>query len=98
MSDIHNHNHEHEKVNQQAGSSDIAVGEFDAGNKSLADALRISFFVLNIIMVVLVILFFGSGVFTVGPDERAMVLRFGKIRGDTTEERVLSPGLHWAIP
>jgi membrane protease subunit HflK len=49
-------------------------------------------------MVVLVVLFFSSGVFTVGPDERAMVLRFGKIRGDTTEKRILASGLHWAIP
>jgi membrane protease subunit HflK len=73
-------------------------GELDAGSKSLADALRISFAVLKIIMVVLVVLFFSSGVFTVAPDERAMVLRFGQIRGDTTEKRILGPGLHWAIP
>jgi len=73
-------------------------GELDAGSKSLADALRISFAVLKIIMVVLIVLFFSSGVFTVAPDERAMVLRFGQIRGDTTEKRILGPGLHWAIP
>jgi membrane protease subunit HflK len=45
-----------------------------------------------------VILFFSSGVFTVGPDERAMVLRFGRIRGQTSDERILNPGLHWAVP
>lgn len=73
-------------------------GEFDAGSRSLADALRISFTVLKIIMVVLIVLFFSSGVFTVAPDERAMVLRFGNIRGETTDERILGPGLHWAIP
>ncbi len=95
MSAIHNHNHDHEKIDSKA---DIPAGELDAGSKSLADALRISFFVLKIIMIVLVILFFSSGVFTVGPDERAMVLRFGKIRGDTSEKRILTPGLHWAIP
>jgi membrane protease subunit HflK len=78
--------------------ADIPAGELDAGSKSLADALRISFFVLKIVMVVLVILFFSSGVFTVGPDERAMVLRFGRIRGDTGERRILGPGLHWAVP
>ncbi len=78
--------------------ADIPAGELDAGSKSLADALRISFFVLKIVMAVLVILFFSSGVFTVGPDERAMVLRFGRIRGDTGERRILGPGLHWAVP
>lgn len=77
---------------------EAAVGELDAGSRSLADALRISFFVLKIVMVVLLILFFSSGVFTVGPDERAMVLRFGRIRGETSEERVLGSGLHWAVP
>ncbi|PKL50914.1 MAG: hypothetical protein CVV39_00950 [Planctomycetes bacterium HGW-Planctomycetes-1] len=96
MSNEHNNNHHH-----IAGETNEPLdfgSEFDAGTKSLADALRISFAVLKIIMVVLVILFFSSGVFTVAPDERAMVLRFGKIRGETTEQRILGPGLHWAIP
>ena len=97
MSDIHdhNHNHGHDEIDSQA---DIPIGELDAGSRSLADALRISFFVLKIVMVVLVILFFSSGVFTVGPDEQAMVLRFGRIRGETSDERILGPGLHWAVP
>ena len=90
------HNHEHEKLDAQANN--VPVGELDAGSRSLADALRISFAVLKIVMVVLVILFFGSGVFTIGPDEQSMVLRFGRIRGDTAEKRILGPGLHWAIP
>ena len=95
----HNHNHScgcHEHETDR--NVEILAGELDAGSKSLSDALRISFFVLKIVMVVLVVLFFSSGVFTVGPDERAMVLRFGEIRGDTAEKRILSPGLHWAIP
>jgi membrane protease subunit HflK len=95
MSDIHNHNHGHDEIDSQA---DIPIGELDAGSRSLVDALRISFFVLKIVMVVLVILFFSSGVFTVGPDERAMVLRFGRIRGQTSDKRILDPGLHWAVP
>ncbi len=95
MSDNHNHNHEHDETDLQ---SDIPAGELDTGSKSLADALRISFFVLKIVMVVLLILFFSSGVFTVGPDERAMVLRFGRICGDTSEKRILMPGLHWVVP
>jgi membrane protease subunit HflK len=90
------HNHEHEKLDTQADN--IPIGELDAGSKSLADALRISFAVLKVVMIVLVILFFSSGVFTVGPDQQSMVLRFGRIRGDTTDKRILGPGLHWAIP
>ncbi|MDD5134656.1 MAG: protease modulator HflK [Phycisphaerae bacterium] len=95
----HNHKHNdscgHHNIEPDA---EIQASELDAGGKSLADALRISFAVLKIVMVVLIVLFFSSGVFTVGPDERAMVLRFGKIRGDTTAKRILNSGLHWAIP
>jgi membrane protease subunit HflK len=90
----HNHNHHHEAEQEPQ----VFIAEMDAGSKSLAEALRISFAVLKIIMVVLIVLFFSSGVFTVAPDQRAMVLKFGKIRGDTTESRILGPGLHWAVP
>lgn len=72
-------------------------GELDAASESLSEALRISFFILKIIMVVLVILFFVSGLRTVAPDEQAIVLNFGKIRG-VGEQRVLNPGLHWVWP
>ncbi len=71
--------------------------ELDAAGKSLSEALRISFIILKIIMVVLVIIFLASGFRTVGPDEQALVLRFGKIRG-IGEERLLGPGLHWVFP
>jgi len=66
--------------------------ELDAAGKSLSEALRLSFIILKVIMIVLVILFFASGFRTIGPDEQALVLRFGKIRGER-EERVLGPGL-----
>jgi len=71
--------------------------ELDAAGKSLSEALRISFIILKAIMVVLVIIFLASGFRTVGSDERALVLRFGKIRG-IGEERLLGPGLHWVFP
>ena len=71
--------------------------ELDAAGKSLSEALRISFIILKIIMIVLVIVFLASGFRTVDPDEQALVLRFGKIRG-IGEERLLGPGLHWVFP
>lgn len=71
--------------------------ELDAAGKSLSEALRISFIILKVIMVVLVIIFLASGFRTVGSDEQAIVLRFGKIRG-VGEERLLDPGLHWVFP
>jgi len=74
-----------------------AEGELDAASKSLTDALQLSFVILKLIMVVLVILFFASGVFRVQPNEEALVLRLGKIRG-LGRARLLGPGLHWAFP
>lgn len=72
-------------------------GELDEAGRSLAEALRYSFIILKVIMVILVLIFLGSGFRTVGSDEQALVLRFGKIRG-LGEKRVLGPGLHWVFP
>lgn len=69
----------------------------DAAGKALSEALRTSFFILKIIMVVLLIVFLASGLEAVGPDEQALVLRFGKIRG-VGEQRLLGPGPHWVFP
>jgi hypothetical protein len=71
--------------------------EFDAAGKSLSEALGISFIILKVIMVVLVIIFLASGLRTVGSNEQALVLRFGKIRG-IGENRVLGPGLKLLFP
>lgn len=83
-------------VNSTAPQGPIAE-ELDASGKSLSEALRISFIVLKVIMIVLVIAFLASGFKTVGSDEQALVLRFGKIRG-VGEQRILGPGPHWIFP
>ncbi len=71
--------------------------KFDAADQSLTRALQLSFIILKIIMIILVVLFLVSGFKTVGSDEQALVLRFGKIRGER-EDRILAPGLHWVFP
>jgi len=71
--------------------------DFDAAGKSLSAALKTSFIILKIIMIVLVVAFLASGFKTVGSDEQALVLRFGRIQG-VGEERLLGPGLHWIFP
>ena len=63
------------KVPQSAKRDTQYDTELDAAGKSLSEALRISFIILKIIMVVLVIIFLASGFRTVGPDEQALVLR-----------------------
>jgi membrane protease subunit HflK len=83
----------------EEGQADLALDKMDTADKSLADALRISFIILKVIMVIVVIAFFASGFQTIGPDEQGLVLRFGKIQavgkdGDVT----LDPGLRWVFP
>jgi membrane protease subunit HflK len=83
------------EIEQTEGA--VGEGELDAAGKSLTDALRVSFVILKLIMAVLVLLFFVSGVFRIQPNEQALVLRLGKIRG-VGQERLLGPGLQWAFP
>jgi len=89
-------NEQNENIRNQNTDTD-PVDRFDPGYKFLSDAFRVSFVVLKIIMIILVILFLASGFETVGSDEQAIVLRFGKIRG-AGEDRILKPGPHWIFP
>lgn len=69
----------------------------DAGSQALSEALKSSFFIVQIIMVLLVIAFLSSGFFTVGPQEKAIVLRLGRPVGEGPNA-LLGPGPHWAFP
>lgn len=69
----------------------------DPGSQALATALKSSFGIVKVVMVVLVIVFLGSGFFTVGPQERAIILRFGRPMGEG-EKALLGPGPHFALP
>ena len=101
MSDEHNHLHDDPahgpERGQPAAAPEPPVAVEDAGSQALAEALRSSFVIVKVIMVILVIVFFGSGIFSVPPQEKAIILRFGKPVG-TTEDQLLGPGLHWAFP
>jgi membrane protease subunit HflK len=72
-------------------------GVEDAGAQALSEALRSSFFILKIVMGVLVVVFLGSGFFTVGTQEKAIILRLGKPVAED-ESALLGPGAHWAFP
>lgn len=83
----HDHGHEHLPPDPQMQ---------DAGTQALAEALRSSFTIVKIVMALMVVAFFCSGFFTVGPSEKAVILRFGKPVGG--ERALLNPGWHWALP
>lgn len=72
-------------------------GGDDPGTQALSEALRSSFFIIQIIMVLLVVLFFGSGFFTVKEQYKAIKLRMGRPVG-VGEDVLIGPGAHWAFP
>src|SRR5450631_1425689 len=90
MSDEHEH-HDH------AHPHDAPVATDDAGSQALAEALGSSFTIVKIVMVLMVVAFFCSGFFSVGPQEKAMILRFGKPVGEGPKA-LLTSGLHWSLP
>lgn len=65
----------------------------DPANQSLAEALRITFRILQFAMVVLIVLYLGSGLQSVQANERGVRLIFGKVSATD-----LRPGFHWAAP
>jgi len=83
----HDHPHEH-PADPQAQ---------DAGTQALAEALRSSFAIVKVAMLLMVIAFFCSGFFTVGPSEKAVKLRFGKPVG-AGSKALLGSGVHWSWP
>jgi len=90
-------------MNEQLPHSDTAQGTLPEtqllhpGQQSLAEALRVSFLILKLIMTAVVLLFLASGFFTVEPNEQALVLVFGKVQGEG-ESRIKQPGYHWTFP
>ena len=69
----------------------------DAGSEALTEALRSSFWIVKVVMFLLLIVFLGSGFFTVEPQEQAMIIRLGKPVGEG-KKALLGPGLHWSFP
>jgi membrane protease subunit HflK len=85
----HDHGHDHEHATLET--------PVEAGSQALAEALHSSFAIVKVVMVVLVVVFLGSGFFKVEPDQRAIILRFGKPVGEG-QKALLGPGLHWSFP
>ena len=50
------------------------------------------------ILFVAAVLILCSGIVRVDSNEEAIVLRFGSLVGDTREEQILKPGLHFTLP
>ena len=89
MSDNHDHpKHEqgqdHDHDDHEHGAPATVTAE-EAGSQALSEALKSSFAIIKIVMVLLVVVFLGSGIFTVSSQEVAVILRFGKPIGEGAE-------------
>lgn len=80
-------------------ASSVAVERerLDPANQALADALRISFMILKLVMVFVVGLFIAGGFYQVEQNQRAVELLFGRVQG-AGREAIAKPGWHWVWP
>lgn len=93
----HDHDHDHPHDHDHAQPAAPSLEGEDAGTQALAGALKSSFAIVKVIMIGLLLLFMFSGFFIVGPQEKAIVLRFGVPAGGG-DGKLLGPGPHWAFP
>lgn len=90
----HPHDHRHEDHGFFHEADPREQQQMDAATRSLNEALRLSFRLLSLIMVVVLVLFLGTGVRVVEEGERGIVKVFGKVT------RLAEPGLTitWPFP
>jgi hypothetical protein len=82
--DGHNHHHDHDNdVNKDIPSE---------GAESLVGALRFLFLGLRVIMLILVVLLFKTGCFTVKPTDQVLTFRFGELLQDENGEAAYTSG------
>ena len=83
-------------VRASIGSEAMLREAMDPANQSLREALRLSYRVLQVVILVLIVLFIFSGFTTVQTQETGVMLRWGRIVGDGGTE-ALQPGAHFSI-
>lgn len=74
-----------------------APPQTDAAQRSLADALRLSFRLLSFIMIAVLVALLLTGLTQIHPGQRGVKLLFGRIQGEG-DDRVLDEGLKWSWP
>lgn len=84
------------EVDAEVGSQAALRAAMDPATQSLAEALRLSFRLLQLVILVLVVLFFASGLQTIDEGESGVMVRWGKIVPIAGQES-LEPGLHFSI-
>ena len=83
------------EIETEVGSHAALREAMDPANQSLAEALRLSFRVLQVVIVILLALFLVSGCRIVKSSQSGVMTFFGKIQGSPGSQ-ALEPGRHWS--
>jgi len=98
MASHHNHDREHHHHRAGAEGESLDREQLDSASRSLAEALRISFIILKVIMAGIALAFLATCFQAIGPQEQGILLRFGQIRVADNGEVALKSGLHFVLP
>lgn len=90
----HHHHHDHDHDHDHGGPLRPA----DPAQESLVSALRWSFNLLRVLMIVLVVLYAFSGVLQVGPGQQGLISRLGVLREGPAGGYVFPPDWYLALP
>ena len=93
----HDHDHDHDRLAGAEGGP-LDTSQLDSANRSLAEALRISFIILKVIMVGIMLAFLATCFQIIAPQEQGILLRFGQICAADSGEVALKSGLHFVLP
>lgn len=92
------HHHDHGDHDHAHAHGVEAAADLDPAQQSLADALRWSFAVLKWGMILVVVFYLFSNVFSVPSGYVAVRLRFGGVVGEGRDRVIQAGGLHFAFP
>ena len=87
------HHHDHDHAHGHGHADELTEAPLDPASQSLSDALRASFWLLKLVMIVILGCFAFSGMFIVDANEVAIVSHFG-----SPSKMPLRPGFHPAWP
>ena len=100
----HDHGHRQDDPFHVHATADLDTTDFDAANRSLAEALRISFNVLKAVVVILLLVFIVVGGYRkIEEGQVGVRVRFGAVLGEqladgSFDTELLTPGPHFALP
>jgi membrane protease subunit HflK len=92
----HGHDHDHDHDHDHSHEREELL---DPAQRSLSDALKVSFSLLQIVMLIMVVVYLFSGVFNVSSQEAAVRLRLGQFVEREPGRIIHEPGgPYWAFP